>query len=327
MHTFRGSPDIPTRGHTMPRAIATGQIAFGLVSIPVKLFSAAESSEKVAFNMLHDACGGRIQQQLFCPKDERTIDRTEVVKGYEFSKGQYVLFSEEELKTMEEKSTQQIDITEFVRSDLIDPIYFAKPYYLGPDKNGSRAYSLLARALQETGRWAVAKYAARGKGYLVVIRPLENGLVMQQLYYPNEIRSMDEIELGDTDVKENELRMAIQLAEMSASDEFHPENYRDEVKERIRSMIQMKIEGQEITDASGEEPKAQVIDLMEALRASLGGAATKPASKPSAKAEPAAKLRAVKAAPAKAAAKEERKAPRRSAHTVSVESVSSKKSR
>jgi DNA end-binding protein Ku len=302
----------------MPRAIATGQIAFGLVSIPVKLFSAAESSERVAFNMLHNECGGRVQQQLFCPTDERTIDRTEVVKGYEFSKGQYVLFTEEELKTMEEKSTQQIDITEFVKSDLIDPIYFSKPYYLGPDKNGSRAYSLLARALEETGRWAVAKYAARGKGYLVVIRPLGKGLVMQQLYYPNEIRAMDEIELGDTDVKENELRMAIQLAEMSASDEFHPENYRDEVKERIRSMIQLKIEGEEITSAMGEEPKAQVIDLMEALRASLGGAATKPASKSSAKDAAPSKLRAVKAAPAKAAKEEERKAPRRSAQTVSV---------
>ena len=305
----------------MPRAIATGQIAFGLVSIPVKLFSAAESSERVAFNMLHGDCGSRVQQQLFCPKDERTIDRTEVVKGYEFSKGQYVLFSDEELKTMEEKSTQQIDITEFVKSDLIDPIYFSKPYYLGPDKGGSRAYSLLARALEETGRWAVAKYAARGKGYLVVIRPLDRGLVMQQLYYPNEIRSFDEIDIGDTDVKDSELRMAIQLAEMSASDEFHPENYRDEVKERIREMIQMKIEGEEITNALGEEPKAQVIDLMEALRASLSGAGPKPASKPASAKAPS-KLREVKAAPQKPA-KEERKAPQR-ANRVSAKTVTAK---
>ncbi|MFL6248673.1 MAG: Ku protein [Thermoanaerobaculia bacterium] len=307
----------------MPRAIATGQIAFGLVSIPVKLFSAAESSERVAFNMLHNDCGSRVQQQLFCPKDERTIDRTEVVKGYEFSKGQYVLFSEEELKTMEEKSTQQIDITEFVKSDLIDPIYFSKPYYLGPDKGGSRAYSLLARALEETGRWAVAKYAARGKGYLVVIRPLGKGLVMQQLYYPNEIRSFDEIDIGDADVKDSELRMAVQLAEMSASDEFHPENYRDEVKERIREMIQMKIEGEEITNALSEEPKAQVIDLMEALRASLGSASTKPNAKSAAKAAPS-KLRAVKPAAAKPE-KEERKAPQRS--RVSAKTVTVKRGR
>jgi DNA end-binding protein Ku len=289
----------------MPRAIATGQIAFGLVSIPVKLFSAAESSERISFNMLHRDCGSRIQQQLFCPKDERTIDRTEVVKGYEFSKGQYVLFNDEELKQLEEKSTQQIDITEFVKSDLIDPIYFQKPFFLGPDKGGARAYSLLAKALEETGRWAVAKYAARGKGYLVVIRPLGKGLVMQQLYYPNEIRSIDELDLGDADVKDSELRMAIQLAEMSASDEFHPEAYRDEVQERIKGLIQKKVEGEEITSSLIEEPRAQVIDLMEALRKSLGGASSKPA--PAAKAAP-----AKPAPPSKMTlkAKSERKAPK-----------------
>ena len=287
----------------MPRAIATGQIAFGLVSIPVKLFSAAETSEKISFNMLHNDCGSRIQQQLFGPRDERTIDRTETVKGYEFSRGQYVLFNEEELKALEEKSTQQIDITEFVKSDQIDPIFFAKPYYLGPDKGGSRAYSLLARALQETGRWAVAKYAARGKGHLVVIRPLGNGLVMQQLYYPNEIRSIEELDLGDTDVKENELRMAVQLAEMSASDTFQPELYRDEVAERVRGLIQMKIEGEEITNAAAEEPRAQVIDLMDALRRSLGE--SKPVAKPTPvkAAAPATKM------PIKV--KAERKAPKR----------------
>lgn len=286
----------------MPRAIATGQIAFGLVSIPVKLFSAAESSERVAFNMLHRDCGSRVQQHLFCPKDERTIERGEVVKGYEFSRGQYVLFSEEELKALEEKSTQQIEITEFVKSDQVDPIYFAKPYYLGPDKNGSRAYALLARALEETGRWAVAKYAARGKGYVVVIRPLGKGLVMQQLYYPNEIRAMDDIDLGDTEVKPNELKMAIQLAEMSASEAFHPEQYRDEVQDRIKELIQRKIEGEEITSALAEEPQAQVIDLMEALRRSLGT--------PKAPAKSAARLDAV-AKPAPKAAKSDRKSPKR----------------
>jgi DNA end-binding protein Ku len=302
----------------MPRAIATGQIAFGLVSIPVKLFSAAETSEKISFNMLHKDCGNRVQQQLFCPKDERTIDRTEVVKGYEFSKGQYVLFNEDELKALEEKSTQQIDITEFVKSDLIDPIYFSKPYYLGPDKGGSRPYTLLARALQETGRWAVAKYAARGKGYLVVIRPLGKGLVMQQLYYPNEIRAIDELDLGDAEIKDNELKMAIQLAEMSASDEFHPEQYRDEVAERVRGLIQRKIEGEEITTSMFEEPKAQVIDLMEALRKSLGGAAPKAAPAPAAakKAAPAAsKFADIKL---QVKSKPERKAPKQAKREVAA---------
>lgn len=268
----------------MPRAMATGQIAFGLVSIPVKLFSAAEASEKISFNMLHKGCGSRVQQQLFCPKDERTIERSETAKGYEFSKGQYVLFNEEELKALEERATQQIDISEFLPKEAIDPIYFAKSYYLAPDKGGDRAYTLLSKALGETDRWALAKYAARGKQYLVVLRPLGKGLVMQQLYYPNEIRSMDELDLGEATIKDNELKMAIQLAEMGAADEFHPENYRDEVSDRVRDLIQKKIEGEEITNIAAEEPRAQVIDLMEALRRSLGGNAPKQAAKPAAKA-------------------------------------------
>ena len=262
----------------MPRAIASAQIAFGLVSIPVKLFSATEASEKINFHMLHKDCGNRIQQQLFCPKDERTLTRDEVVKGYEFSRGQYVLFSEEELKALEERATQSIDITEFLPQTEIDPIYFSKAYYLGPDKGGDRAYTLLSKALQETERWALAKYAARGKQYLVVLRPLGKGLVMQQLFYPNEIRTIDEIETGEANIKENELKMAVQLAEMGAAEEFHPENYHDEVSDRIRTVIQQKVEGQEITALEPEQPRAQVIDLMEALKASLAAPQRKPAT-------------------------------------------------
>ena len=284
----------------MPRAFASGQIAFGLVSIPVKLFSATEASEKISFNMIHQECGSRIQQQLFCPRDERTIERTEVVKGYEFSKGQYVLFNEEELKALEEKATQTIEISEFLPKEAIDPIFFQKANYMAPDKGGERAYALLSQALVETGRWALAKYAARGKQYLVVLRPLGKGLVMQQLFYPNEIRSMDELDLGEPIVKETELKMAVQLAEMGAADEFHPENYRDEVADRVRALIQKKIEGEEITANDVEQPRAQVIDLMEALKASLQSSKPRAA----AKAAPGAKL-AVKAEakrkPAKAA--------------------------
>ena len=268
----------------MARAFASGQIAFGLVSIPVKLFSAAEASEKISFNMLHQDCGSRVQQQLFCPKDERTIDRSEVVKGYEFSKGQYVLFNEEELKALEEKATQQIDIVEFLPNSQIDPIYFQKANYMAPDRGGDRAYALLAKALEQTGRWALAKYSARGKQYLVVLRPVGKGIVMHQLFYPNEIRSMDELDLGEPVIKDTELKMAIQLAEMGANEEFHPENYRDDVKERVRSLIQKKIsDGVEITSAGDEEPRAQVIDLMEALRASLGNGGSKQAKTASAK--------------------------------------------
>lgn len=268
----------------MARAFASGQIAFGLVSIPVKLFSATEASERISFNMLHRDCGNRVQQQLFCAKDERTISRDEVVKGYEFSKGQYVLFNDEELKNLEEKATQQIDITEFLPKTEIDPIYFSKAFYMAPDKNGARAYTLFSKALEETGRWALAKYAARGKQYLVVIRPLGKGLVLQQLYYPNEIRAMEDLDLGDAVVKDNELKMAVQLAEMSASEEFHPENYRDEVQERIRGVIQRKVEGEEVTITAEEEPQAQVIDLMDALRKSLGASAPARTSRSSASA-------------------------------------------
>ena len=284
----------------MPRAFASGQIAFGLVSIPVKLFSAAEASERISFNMLHKECGSRIQQHLFCSKEEKEIERSEVVKGYEFSKGQYVVFSEDEIKALEEKATQQIDIVEFLPNSEIDPIYFQKANYMAPDRGGDRAYALLAKALQETGRWALAKYAARGKQYLVVLRPVGKGIVMHQLYYPNEIRSMDELDLGEPVIKDTELKMAIQLAEMGANDEFHPENYRDEVQERIRVLIQKKIEGEEITNAMTEEPKAQVIDLMEALRKSLGSSKPKaPAAKLAIKAE--SKRKPAKAAPRAAA--------------------------
>jgi DNA end-binding protein Ku len=253
----------------MPRAFASAQISFGLVSIPVKLFSATEASEKISFNMIHAECGNRVQQQLFCPKDERTITRDEVKKGYEFSRGQYVLFTEEELKALEEKATQTIEISEFIPREAVDPIYFSKANYLAPDKGGARAYMLLSKALEQTGRWALAKYAARGKQYIVILRPLGEGMVMQQLYYANEVRAMEDLDLGDAVVKDNELKMAIQLAEMGAAEEFHPENYRDEVADRIRGLIQKKVEGEEITSLLVEEPKAQVIDLMEALKASL----------------------------------------------------------
>jgi DNA end-binding protein Ku len=293
----------------MPRAIASGQIAFGLVSIPVKLFSAAESSERISFNMLHRDCGSRVQQQLFCPKDERTIDRSEIVKGYEFSRGQYVLFSEDELKAMEEKATQSIEISEFVPRDKIDPIYFSKAYYLAPDRGAERAYTLLSKALEQTGRWALAKYAARGKQYLVALRPLGKGLVMQQLYYPNEIRAMEDLDIGEAIVKDNELKMAVQLAEMGATEEFHPEQYRDEVADRVRELIQKKIEGEEITATLTQEPRAQVIDLMEALRASLSSGASASArsgrsAKTAVKSEP--KRKPAKRAAQKAAAAKSR---------------------
>jgi DNA end-binding protein Ku len=191
-----------------------------------------------------------------------------MVKGYEFAKDQYVTFTTDELKAMEQESERAIEIAEFVPADQVDPIYFDGAYYLGPDKGGDKAYHLLVKAMLETGRSALAKWAARGKQYLVLIRPVKGGLVMQQLLYPDEVRGISEVPLGDAEVKDGELSLAVQLVNQIASDEFRPEQYEDDVRKRVHEAIQRKIEGQEVT-ASAEPPKAQIIDLMEALKASL----------------------------------------------------------
>src|SRR5690606_3849553 len=202
------------------RAISSGTIAFGLVSIPVKMYPSVSPSDGIHFNKLHKACGTRIKQQYWCPKDERAVTRDELIKGYEFAKGQFVTFTEEELKAVEEHSTGSIDIQEFVPITQIDPIYYAKAYYLGPDQGAPRAYNLLAEALRRSGLCAVAKYAARGKQYLVILRPVADGLIMQQLHYPSEVRAMTEIGIEKVEVAEGELGLAMQLIEQSAVKTF-----------------------------------------------------------------------------------------------------------
>jgi DNA end-binding protein Ku len=254
------------------RSIGTGTVSFGMVSIPIRLYSAGESSAAVSFNLLHVKCKSRLKQQYICPKDNEIVPRDQMVKGYEFSKDQYVTFTEEELKAMAEEAQKAIEITEFVPASQVDPIYFDGAYYLGPDKGGEKAYKLLTEAMKKTGRSALAKWAARGKQYLVLIRPSAGGLIMQQLLYADEVRSFSEVPVGDAEVKEPELKLAVQLVEQIASDEFHPENYADEVRKRYLEAIQRKVEGQEITTAP-EAPRAQIIDLMEALKASLANKA------------------------------------------------------
>ena len=254
------------------RSIASLTISFGLVSIPVKLFSATEASKAISFNLLHKTCGSRLKQQYLCVKEEIPVAREEMVKGYEFTKDQYVMFTPEELKAMEEAGTHTADITEFVPVESVDPIYFDKAYYLAPDKGGAKPYALLAKALSESGRCAVGRWAARGKQYIVMIRPIEDlveGLVMQQLLYAGEVRPMREIDIPKTEVKAAELKLAQQLIEQQASEKFDPAQYKDEVRERIETAVQKKVEGQEITSTEQPETGAQVIDLMEALRASL----------------------------------------------------------
>jgi DNA end-binding protein Ku len=257
------------------------------VSIPVKLFSAGNSSAAVSFNMLHAKCGSRVKQQYVCPKEDNVIvPRDEIRKGYEFAKDQYVLFTDEELKALEEQSTQQIDVTEFVPLSSIDPVYFDKAYYLGPDKGGSKAYWLFAKVLNETGRVALAKYAARGKQYLVMVRAADEGLVMQQLLYADEIRPISEVGLDKENVKDAELKLAKMLVDQASSDEFRPEAYEDEVKKRIQQQLKKKIEtGQEIS-APPRPKSGEVIDLMEALRRSLAKGSKPPRKAASSVAQP-----------------------------------------
>jgi DNA end-binding protein Ku len=278
------------------RAIGSATISFGLVSVPVYLFSSSETAAAVSFNLLHKKCGTRLKQQYICPKDNEIVERDEMIKGYEFSKGQYVLFSPEELKALDEKATNTIDIAEFVPLAKVDRIYLDKTYYLGPDKGGERAYTLLAEALVRTGRAAVGQYSARGKQYLVLVRPMDGLLAMEQLHYASELRSAKEVPLPEVTVKPAELTLAQQFIEQSATDVFHPEQYHDQVRDRILAAIQQKVDGQEITAEPEEAPQTKIIDLMEALKASLA----KKGSAPGTERKPGKRAAAKEAEPAKA---------------------------
>lgn len=269
------------------RAIASSMISFGLVSLPVKLYATGQSSSKISFNYVHEECGSRLRQQYICPKCDVVVERDEIVKGYEFAKDQYVLFTPEELDAIETPSSEGIEITEFVPADEVDPVYWERSYYLGPDKGGARAYRLLAAALRETDRVAIARYAARGKMYLVMVRPMngEGGLVMEQLRYADEVRDFSEVPVEDGDVAKPELKLAKQLVEQSSSETFEPEKYHDQVRDQMMEMIQKKVEGEEITAAPvTETTQPQIIDLMSALKASLSEEGRKPAARASKKA-------------------------------------------
>jgi DNA end-binding protein Ku len=273
-----------------PHSIGSGTLSFGLVSIPVKMFTAA-SSQSVSFNLLHAKCGGRIKQQQVCPACNEVLDRASLVRGYEFSKDQYVRLTEEELKKLEGEASQMIDITEFVPLAKVDPIYFEKTYYLGPDKGGDKAYRLLTDAMTQAGRVALAKYVTRGKETLVLIRASQDGLMLHSMYYADEVRDFTEIEKGEkATIKPGELQLAQRLIDELSSSDFKPENYKDEYRDRVISVIESKVEGKEITAVGEQVQRTQVIDLMEALKQSLEGrTATKSAQaeakKPAAKAK------------------------------------------
>ena len=274
------------------RAISSATISFGLVSIPVKLYTTTESSGQISFNMLHQ-CGTRVKQQYWCPTDEKVVPREEIVKGYEFAKGKYVTFTNEEIKALEEEASQMIEISEFLPLAQVDPLHFERAYYLGPDKGGDKPYTLLSRAMEKTGRCAIATWAARGKQYLVLLRPFQGGLILEQLHYADELRSFDDVQRVDATVTDAELLLAERVIEQIAVDEFHPEKYEDAVKKRMEQVIAQKVEGQEVTFVEAPEPQGKIIDLMEALRASLaesgGGEAERKGPKRAARGAAAAK--------------------------------------
>ncbi|HZF26223.1 MAG TPA: Ku protein [Steroidobacteraceae bacterium] len=254
-----------------PRSIGSLTISFGLVAIPVKLFTATQSSGQLSFNLLHKECSSRLKQQYICQKDGKIVDRDDMVKGYEFAKDQYVTFTPEEIKALEEVGTHSVDISEFVPIESVDPVYFDKMYYLAPDKGAAKSYALLTEALKEMKQCAVGRWASKGKAHIVILRPIGHTLSMQQLHFAGEVRPAAEVDVPKTEVKAQELKLARQLIEQQMTEKYDPKAYVDEVRGRIDAEIQKKVEGKEISITELEPPAkgGKVIDLMEALRASL----------------------------------------------------------
>jgi len=253
------------------RSIASLTISFGLVAIPVKLYSATVSGERISFNLLRQKDGSRVKQQYVAVNDGKPVERSEMTKGYEFAKDQYVMFSAEELKALEDTTTHAIDISQFVPLDSVDPVYFDGTYYLAPDKGGAKPYSLLATALKKANQCAVGRWTSRGTEHIIVVRAMEGGLAMHQLHFKAEIRTLKELGIEPAAVSESELKLANQLIEQLAVKRFDPNEFSDEHRARVEAAIQQKVEGKEVTLAESPVSRAggNVVDLMEALRASL----------------------------------------------------------
>lgn len=255
------------------RSLASLTLSFGLVSIPVKLYSATEASGSVRFNMLAPD-GSRLKQQYISEKTGKVVERAEMVKGYEFEKDRFVMFAPDELKALDEAASHVVEITAFVPEKSVDPIYYDRAYFLAPDKRGAKPYHLLMEAMRKSGRCALAQWTNRGKQYVVQVRPGEDGLVLQQLLYADEVRSQKELGIEEVSVAKNELDLALQLIDQIVQDAYDPSRYEDEEKKRILEAIDRKIAGKQVVESARAEEagggSAQVIDLAEALRASLG---------------------------------------------------------
>jgi DNA end-binding protein Ku len=251
------------------RAIASGTISFGLVSIPVKLYTAT-SGKSVHFHMLHTEDKARLKQQYVCSTCGEIVERADTVRGYEWARGQYVVMSEEELEALERKSDRSIEIEEFVPIEQVDPVYFEKSNLLGPDKGGQKAYRLLNRAMLASGKVAIGRFANRGRHQLVLIRPVEDGLMLHGLYYADEVRSFGEVEFGEPiEVKKGELELAEQLIAQLSSPRFDVKRYEDDYRRAVLEAIERKAAGEEITASPAPEAREQIIDLVAALKRSL----------------------------------------------------------
>lgn len=283
------------------RSLADLTLSFGLVSIPVKVFSATEAGDAIRFNLIHRGCGSRLKQQYICIRENVVVERSEMVKGYQFAPEQYVTFDPDELKALEEQGSHLVDIVGFVPDGSVDPIYYDKAYYLAPDKRGDRPYSLLLEGMKRTGRCAIARWAWHGKSHAVQLRPArDGGIVMQVLLYGNEVRPTSMLNIPEAQVKQTELDLAVMLIEQIAQDAYDPKAFEDEVKKRIEAAIEQKIAGEEITlSTEPERASGNVIDLMEALRASL---AVKTGAAPAAPAKARKSARKAPSAPAPAPA-------------------------
>src|SRR3954465_8374080 len=258
----------------MAASVWTGFLTFGLISMPVRLFSGARGS-RVSFHMLHRDDNVRIKQQLYCPVDERVVERDEIVKGFEYRKGEYVIIEPEEIKKIEPKTAKAMEILQFVKQDEVDPIYFESSYYLMPEEAGQRPYALLARALEETGHLGIAKLTMHNREYTVILRPSEGGIMLHTMYYKEEVKRLDSFGKVDVQVKEAEVKVAHQLIEALAG-KFEPEKYHDTFEDNVKKLIQAKLEGREVTEIEKPRKMAPVTDLMAALKQSLEQTGKKP---------------------------------------------------
>jgi DNA end-binding protein Ku len=276
------------QGAAMASSVWKGYLSFGLLSIPIRLFTAARG-DRIGLNQLHEVCHSRIKMPLFCPTCDRKVERSEIVKGYEYEKDQYVLFSDEDLDKIEPESARAMEILEFVKVDEIDPLYYDASYYLTPEEEGKKAYSLLLKAMEDSGYAAIAKVTMHQREHIVVIRARAEGMTLHTMFYQSEIREVAEFSHQDkVEPKEQEKKLAVQLIDSLAAT-FEPAKYRDEYQESMRAMISAKQKGQEVT-ATVHPQRAPVIDLMDALRKSINA---KPAA--SGKKPP---VRVINAAPA-----------------------------